>query len=79
MGIAIMVTGVLYWAGWRILLPKVFGYELVPRKETLDDGTVITLVSLFSLWFSVLLASYSLDCSSLVEGYKSLRSMRTHL
>ncbi|KAF7797306.1 hypothetical protein EIP86_008501 [Pleurotus ostreatoroseus] len=44
-GIAIMVTGVLYWAGWRILLPKVFGYELVPRKETLDDGTVITLFS----------------------------------
>ena len=45
-GIAIMVAGVLYWAGWQILLPKVFGYELVPRKETLDDGTVITLVSI---------------------------------
>lgn len=45
MGIAIMVTGVLYWAAWRVLLPKVFGYELVPRKEILDDGTVITLVS----------------------------------
>ncbi|KAJ3555603.1 hypothetical protein NM688_g2483 [Phlebia brevispora] len=44
-GIAIMVAGVLYWAGWRILLPKVFGYELVPRKETLRDGTVITLFS----------------------------------
>ena len=43
-GIAVMVAGVLYWAGWRILLPKVFGYELVPRKETLTDGTVITLV-----------------------------------
>lgn len=40
-----MVVGVLYWAGWQLLLPKVFGYELVPRKETLDDGTVITLVS----------------------------------
>ena len=26
------------------MLPKVFGYELVPRKETLDDGTVVTLV-----------------------------------
>jgi len=44
-GIAIMVTGVLYWAGWRIILPKVFGYELVPRKEVLEDGTVITLFS----------------------------------
>jgi hypothetical protein len=42
-----MVTGVIYWAGWRILLPKVFGYELVPRKETLPDGTVITLVRSF--------------------------------
>ena len=44
MGIAIMLVGVLYWAGWQILLPKVFGYKLVPRKETLEDGTVITLV-----------------------------------
>ncbi|KAF9228857.1 amino acid transporter [Gyrodon lividus] len=44
-GIGIMVIGVLYWAGWRILLPKVFGYELVPRKETLEDGTVVTLFS----------------------------------
>lgn len=40
-----MATGVIYWAAWRILLPKVFGYELVPRKERLEDGTVITLVS----------------------------------
>lgn len=30
-GIAIMFAGVLYWAAWRILLPKVFGYELLPR------------------------------------------------
>lgn len=44
-GIAIMFVGVLYWAAWRILLPKVFGYELLPRKETLDDGTVVTVFS----------------------------------
>ncbi|KAK7685505.1 hypothetical protein QCA50_011369 [Cerrena zonata] len=44
-GISILLLGILYWAGWRILLPRVFGYELVPRKETLDDGTVITLFS----------------------------------
>ncbi|KAI0685729.1 amino acid transporter [Cytidiella melzeri] len=42
-GIAVMVTGIIYWAGWRIVLPKVFGYELIPRKERLPDGTVITL------------------------------------
>ena len=44
-GIAVLAAGVVYWAGWRIILPKVFGYELIPRKETLPDGTVITLVS----------------------------------
>ncbi|KAH9937972.1 amino acid transporter [Amylocystis lapponica] len=43
-GIAILATGVLYWAAWR-KLPKLFGYEWVPRKETLDDGTVVTLYS----------------------------------
>ena len=43
-GIGVMAAGVLYWAGWRIILPKVFGYELVPRKEKLADGTTITLV-----------------------------------
>ncbi|KAI0783783.1 amino acid transporter [Abortiporus biennis] len=44
-GIGIMAFGVFYWACWRILLPRVFGYELVGRKETLDDGTVVTLFS----------------------------------
>ncbi|KAG1903044.1 amino acid transporter [Suillus fuscotomentosus] len=44
-GIAIMLAGVLYWAVWRILLPKVFGYKLVPRKEKLDDGTIVAVLS----------------------------------
>ncbi|KAF9239123.1 amino acid transporter [Melanogaster broomeanus] len=47
-GIGVMVFGVLYWAGWRILLPKVFGYELVPRKQALDDGTFVTLCRTYS-------------------------------
>ncbi|OSX61223.1 hypothetical protein POSPLADRAFT_1146133 [Postia placenta MAD-698-R-SB12] len=42
-GIGIMVAGVLYWAAWR-KLPKLFGYTFVPRKERLEDGTVVTLV-----------------------------------
>ncbi|KAF9528470.1 amino acid transporter [Crepidotus variabilis] len=42
-GIAIMFTGVIYWAVWRIVLPKVFGYELVPNKEILNDGTVVNV------------------------------------
>lgn len=43
-GIGVMFFGVAYWAMWRILLPKFFRYELVSRKETLKDGTVVTLV-----------------------------------
>ncbi|KAL4261032.1 Cellular Amino Acid Transporter [Pleurotus pulmonarius] len=44
-GIGIMLLGVVYWAVWRVVLPRVFGYNLVPRKEALDDGTVVTLFS----------------------------------
>ncbi|KAG2361224.1 high affinity methionine permease [Suillus spraguei] len=44
-GIGLLFAGVLYWAAWRIILPKVFGYELVPRKERLSDGTVVTVFS----------------------------------
>ncbi|KAF8549796.1 amino acid transporter [Imleria badia] len=44
-GIGVLVAAVGYWAVWRVVLPKVFGYELVSRKETLDDGTVVTLFS----------------------------------
>ncbi|KAG9318050.1 amino acid transporter [Chiua virens] len=44
-GIGVILVGVVYWAGWRILLPKVFGCELEPRKKTLEDGTVVTLFS----------------------------------
>jgi L-type amino acid transporter 9 len=44
-GIAVIVFGVLYWAVWRLVLPYVFKFRLVPRKEVLEDGTVVTLVS----------------------------------
>ena len=40
-----MLAGVLYWAVWKLVLPYVFGFRLVPRKEVLKDGTVVTLVS----------------------------------
>jgi hypothetical protein len=46
-GIGVMAVGIVYWAAWRIILPRVLGYELVPRKETLQDGTVVKLVSVF--------------------------------
>jgi len=44
-GIAVMALGVIYWAVWRVVLPKVFGYKLVPNKVSLDDGTVINVFS----------------------------------
>ena len=59
-GIAIMVLGVIYWAVWRVVLPKMFGYELVPNKVVLDDGTVVTVVrSLFYHFFGYM-AEHSL-------------------
>lgn len=50
-GIAVMVFSIIYWAGWWIILPRIFRYKLVAQKDTLRDGTVITVVSLaFTLW-----------------------------
>ena len=43
-GIAIMAFSVFYWAVWRIILPKLGRYKLVPEKERLEDGTVVTIV-----------------------------------
>lgn len=42
-GIIIMVSGVVYWALWRKILPRWGRYRLVQGKETLRDGTVVTL------------------------------------
>ncbi|KAL6306435.1 high affinity methionine permease [Sparassis latifolia] len=43
-GIGVMLFGVFYWAMWRVV-PRWFGYKFVPRKDTLADGTVLTLFS----------------------------------
>jgi hypothetical protein len=43
-GIGIMFFGVFYWAVWRIVLPKLGNYKLVREKESLEDGTVVTIV-----------------------------------
>ena len=48
-GIAVLMSGVLYWAVWKLVLPYVFKFRLVPRKEVLEDGTVVTLVSQFAI------------------------------
>lgn len=39
-GIVVLVSGVVYWFVWRKVLPRIGRYELVERKERLDDGTV---------------------------------------
>ncbi|KAI0063742.1 amino acid transporter [Artomyces pyxidatus] len=44
-GIGVVFFGVAYWAVWRLVLPWMFGYELVPKKEELGDGTVFTSFS----------------------------------
>ncbi|KAF9052140.1 amino acid transporter [Panaeolus papilionaceus] len=44
-GIGILCFGVFYWFAWRVLLPKVFNYTLVPHKVTLKDGTVVNVFS----------------------------------
>ena len=41
-GIAVLMLGVLYWAIWKLVLPYVFKFRLVARKEVLKDGTVVS-------------------------------------
>ncbi|KAG1796914.1 uncharacterized protein BJ212DRAFT_408460 [Suillus subaureus] len=69
-----MFAGVLYWAAWRIVLPKVFGYELVPRKERLDDGTVVTVVSVGVFTLCLLVFGVSWFCSRIL--FSSFRIRR---
>ncbi|KAI0090101.1 amino acid transporter [Irpex rosettiformis] len=42
-GIGVLVFGVLYWFVWQVALPKIFSYTLVPGKDVLADGTVVTV------------------------------------
>jgi len=41
-GIVALLSGVVYWAVWRKLLPWLGKYRLEQRKEHLSDGTVVT-------------------------------------
>ncbi|KAL5504704.1 hypothetical protein ACEPAH_7367 [Sanghuangporus vaninii] len=41
--IGVLAGGVIYWAMWRQVLPRIGKYKLYPAKETLDDGTVVTV------------------------------------
>ena len=51
-GISILLFGALYWAVWRVVIPGVFGFDYMPRKEVLPDGTYYTVVSAFSSYSS---------------------------
>lgn len=63
-----MVFGVLYWAVWRVILPRAFGYELIPEKEVLEDGTVVTVVSSHIPWPSTSLMSASVQTQARKTG-----------
>ncbi|KAJ6031004.1 hypothetical protein N7540_001736 [Penicillium herquei] len=42
-GIVILVAGVVYWAFWREIIPRIGGYRLVPEHEVLEDGTTVVV------------------------------------
>ncbi|KAF6220071.1 hypothetical protein HO133_003202 [Letharia lupina] len=42
-GIAVLACGVLYWFGWRVLLPRAGRFDYAERQMTLKDGTVLTV------------------------------------
>jgi len=37
-----ILSGVLYWYIWTVLVPRLKGYVLEEEAEVLDDGTTIT-------------------------------------
>ncbi|KAJ5667758.1 uncharacterized protein N7477_006328 [Penicillium maclennaniae] len=42
-GIVILFAGVVYWAIWQIVLPRLGKYKLEPRHEVLSDGTTVVV------------------------------------
>lgn len=40
-GIAVFGLGIVYWAVWRLFLPKIGNYNLEPQKSHLKDGTTV--------------------------------------
>ena len=42
-GIVILFAGVVYWAIWQIVLPRLGRYKLEPRHEVLSDGTTVVV------------------------------------
>ncbi|RFU27127.1 hypothetical protein B7463_g9211, partial [Scytalidium lignicola] len=41
-GMAVLVAGAVYWFLWRIVWPRLGGFEWIERKGELKDGTVVT-------------------------------------
>jgi hypothetical protein len=42
-GIIILFAGVVYWAFWQVILPRLGKYKLVPKHEILSDGTTVVV------------------------------------
>ena len=41
-GIAVLFCGTLYWVIWRVVWPRLGGFEWAKQKAELKDGTVVT-------------------------------------
>ena len=41
-GIVVLILGVVYWFGWRKLLPAIGRFRWEEHKATLNDGTIVT-------------------------------------
>jgi amino acid transporter len=41
-GITVLILGGSYWLVWRVLWPKLGGFQWVESKASLQDGTVVT-------------------------------------
>ena len=37
-GVGVLLLGVIYWAGWTKILPRVGGYKVVAERKVLEDG-----------------------------------------
>lgn len=40
-GVAVLILGVVYWAFWKVVLPRIGGYEVVAERTILEDGAEV--------------------------------------
>ncbi|KAL7274661.1 hypothetical protein RUND412_002424 [Rhizina undulata] len=40
-GVGVLILGVVYWVFWKIVLPRLGGYEIVAERKILEDGAEV--------------------------------------